>query len=279
MQNAVAVTIEELFQRSLTAHLPPEEFTKLKQTTVLVAGLGGGSNVAELLIRKGIGSLVIADLDVYEPHNIRQRGAAVSTHRMEKVGVMLERLGDINPHARIVPVFEGIQSDNVEELVGRAGYVVDAIDLHALREKAALYRAARKAGKYVLSAPSMINGALLYVFSPDGVTFEEFFEYEDGLPILEAAPRILKRVGCRFPPEAPKELYEAAARGERTIPLDAVGVDQGAVMVVGAIENLILGRMSRVVTVPRMVQVDVTDPLFMGRIVDYSADFGEEKRR
>jgi hypothetical protein len=267
----------EIFQRSLTAHLPPQAFDALQRSTVLVAGLGGGSNIAELLVRKGIGRLVIADLDRYEPHNVRQRGSAASTWGRRKSDVMRERLLDINPHAAVDAVSEGITVQNVDALVERSDYLVDMIDFHGLAEKVALHRSARRSGKIALTAPSIVNGAVLYVFRPGGITFEEFFEYEAGLPAAQLGPRFLKRLIPRYAREAPEELYQAAARGERSIPLDAVGVDQAAVLVAGALENLILGREDRVVLAPRGIQVDVSDPAYLGRIVDFSGDFEARK--
>jgi molybdopterin/thiamine biosynthesis adenylyltransferase len=265
--------VEDLYQRSLSAHLPPEAWTKLQAASVLVAGLGGGSNIAELLVRKGVGRLLLADLDRYEPHNIRQRGSMASTWGREKVATMQERLFDINPHIEVTPVPEGITLGNVEGLIRSAEFVVDMIDFHGLREKVALYRSARRNGKFVVTTPSVVNGAVLYVFAPEGITFEDFFDYEEGLPIPDLGERFLRRLIPRFPKEAPRELYLAAARGERTIPLDAVGVDQASVLAAGAIENLILGRQDRVVTIPRGIQVDLSDPNYLARIVDYGPEF------
>ena len=266
-------SLEDIFQRSLSAHLPGPAFARLQKMSVLIAGLGGGSNIAELLARKGVGRFVIADLDVYEPHNIRQRGSTAATWGREKVDVMAERLRDINPFAAVTAVRDGVTLANVRELVRQADVAVDMLDFHALKEKVALHRAAREQGKTVLTAPSVVNGAVLYVFAPGGPTFEQFFEYQEGLPLGEQALRFLKRLIVHFPPEAPEELYRAAARGERTIPLDAVGVDQAAVLTVGAIENLALGRTERVVTVPRGIQIDVSDPMSLARIVDFTKDF------
>jgi len=263
----------EIFQRSLTAHLPPRLFDKVNRCSVLIAGMGGGSNIAELLARKGFGRLTIADLDRYEAHNVRQRGSASTTWGRSKVEVMRERLLDINPHVDVSVVPEGVTLENVAALVEGADYVVDMIDFHALREKVALYQAARRARKRVLTAPSIVNGAILYIFSPHGVTFEEFFGYEEGLPPGVLGERMLKRLIPRYAPEAPEELYRAAARGERTIPLDAVGVDQASVLLVAAMENLVLGRNDRVVTVPCGIQVDVSDPSYLARIVDFSREF------
>ncbi len=91
--------------------------------------------------------------------------------------------------------------------------------------------------------------------------------------MTEIGPRFLKRLVPRFPAEAPKEMYVAAARGERTLPLDAVGVEQASVLLVAALENLVLGRPERVVFVPKGILVDASDPGFLAAVVDYSADF------
>jgi molybdopterin/thiamine biosynthesis adenylyltransferase len=265
--------VEQFFQRSLSAHLPFSAFEKLQETTVLVAGLGGGSNIAELLARKGIGHLIIADPDIFESHNIRQRGHLISTLGKSKTEIMYQRLNDIYPKIKVTPIYEGITLENVSDIVQQADYIVDMIDFSALREKAALYQSCRELGKIVLTAPSVVNGAVLYIFTPEGISFEQFFGYEDGLPMHELGPRVMKRIIPRYPSEAPEELYQAAARGERTIPLDAVGVDQAAVLAVAAIENLVLGRLERVVTIPRGIHVDASDPLYLGQIIDYSTDF------
>lgn len=260
------------FQRSLSAHLPPADFVKLQQTTVLVAGLGGGSNVLELLARKGFRHFIIADPDIYEPHNIRQRGSLISTQGRGKAEVMGERLLDLCPQVQVTVVPEGVTHENVADLVGHADYIVDSIDFEALAVKAKLYQAARDAGKYVCTAPSIVNGAVLFIFPPDGVTFEDFFDYDSRLPIEVSGPRMLKRLFPSYPPEAPEALCRAAACCERTFPLDAVGVDQAAVLVVTALENLVLGRDERVVMIPQVIQVDLSNPHHGGfQIVDFTA--------
>lgn len=256
-----------LFDRSLSAHLPPQQFDRLRAASVLVAGLGGGSNIAELLTRKGIGRLTLADLDIYEPHNVRQRGSVVSSWGKTKVQAMAERLLDVDPSLQLRRVEEGVTLDNVEALVADCQIVLDMLDFHALVEKVALYRAARRLGRTVVTTPSVVNGAVLFVFAPDGPTFEDYFGVTPERPPAEQALRFLERLIPSYPAEAPAELYRAAALGQRTIPLDAVGVDQAAVMAVAAIENLVLGREQRVVFVPRAIQVDVSDPMRLARII------------
>ena len=110
---------------------------------------------------------------------------------------------------------------------------------------------------------------MLCVFAPDGPRSRSSSSTGKGFRSSSAA--IPGRLIVHF--EAPEELYRAAARGGRTIPLDAVGVDQAAVLVAAAIENLALGRTDRVVTVPRGIQIDVSDPAYLSRIVDFTRDF------
>jgi len=252
-------SVEDFFDRSLTAHMPSEKFKKLQETTVLMGGVGGGSNVAELLARKGVGHIIISDIDVYECHNIRQRGSVVSSLGKEKVLVMEERLRDVNPHIKVTCVREGITCENAEKYVDQADIVVDLIDLHALDAKVVMHRAARKQGKYVLTAPSVINGAVMWIFSPDGdITFEEFFNYVEGMPMSELAWNHLLKAIPRFPSEELKEMYKQAAHGTRSIPLDAVGVEQASIMLVTAIENILFGNLKNIVTVPKGLQVDLS---------------------
>lgn len=267
---------EDFFQRAITAHLPQECFERLKNASVLVAGVGGGSNIAELLARKGVGKFLVADPDIYEPHNIRQRGSLVSTIGRNKAEVTAERLYDVNPYVQVQCIPEGITLANAEWLVRQADVVVDMIDLHAVEEKIAIHSHSRRYGKTVVTTPSAINGGVLWVFAPKGIPFEEFCGFKPGMPLAELAWRILDRMFGHFPEEAPAALYQAAARGERTIPLDAVGVDQASVMAVAAVENILLGRFDRVLFAPRGLHVDTSDPRHFVQVIDRSASFSSD---
>jgi hypothetical protein len=66
------------------------------------------------------------------------------------------------------------------------------------------------------------------------------------------------------------EMYMEAARGERTIPLDAVGVDQASVLMASAAENIALGRFERLLVMPKAVQVDVSNPSVGYHVLDFS---------
>ncbi|MCD6354733.1 MAG: tRNA threonylcarbamoyladenosine dehydratase [Prolixibacteraceae bacterium] len=109
-----------------------ESLNQLKQSNVLVVGLGGvGAYAAEQLCRAGIGKLTLVDGDVVEPSNRnRQLPALVSTEGKAKTEILAARFYDINPDLKITIVNNFISDDKIIELLKSQpfNYVVDAID-------------------------------------------------------------------------------------------------------------------------------------------------------
>lgn len=104
---------------------------KLKNTHVLVAGLGGvGAAAAEMLCRAGIGEMSIIDGDVVNPSNRnRQIPALVSTNGKPKAQVMAARLLDINPDLKLNIIEEYIKDERLVEILEKKyDFVLDAID-------------------------------------------------------------------------------------------------------------------------------------------------------
>lgn len=112
--------------------LQPEGLQKLRQSHVLVVGLGGvGGYAAEQLCRSGIGNLTLVDGDVVSETNInRQIIALHSTIAQPKAEVLKSRLLDINPECHLHIVNEFIRDDRMIEILesDHFDYVVDAID-------------------------------------------------------------------------------------------------------------------------------------------------------
>jgi len=112
--------------------LGAEQLNKLKQSNVLVIGLGGvGSFAAELICRSGVGRMTIVDADVVEDTNRnRQLPALVSNLGIPKADIMAERLRDINPELKLNVVNEFIRDEKTTNLLKSQNfdYVVDAID-------------------------------------------------------------------------------------------------------------------------------------------------------
>ncbi len=109
-----------------------ENLEKLKNSHVLVAGLGGiGSFAAEYIARAGVGQMTIIDGDVVEASNRnRQLPALISTEGQSKAQLMAARLKDINADLQL-HVFETyLVEDKIQEILSAASYqyAIDAID-------------------------------------------------------------------------------------------------------------------------------------------------------
>ncbi len=111
--------------------LGTEKLKRLKESNVLVVGLGGvGSYAAEMICRTGVGRMTIVDGDSIRTTNRnRQLPALKSTEGFPKAELMGERLKDINPGLDLTVIREYLKDERmVEILENRFDYVVDAID-------------------------------------------------------------------------------------------------------------------------------------------------------
>lgn len=104
----------------------------LTEATVAVIGLGGvGAFAAEMLVRAGIGHLVILDSDVVSLTNKnRQLLALDSTIGKKKCEVMASRLMDINAELELDIITEYLTEENVGTVLGKYKFdiLIDAID-------------------------------------------------------------------------------------------------------------------------------------------------------
>jgi len=123
----------------------PEALSRFQRSHVCVVGVGGvGSWAVEALARSGVGRLTLIDLDHLVESNInRQLPALDATLGRSKIEVMAERVGQINPHAKVTLVEDFLSLDNLEALIhGEFHQLIDCID--DFRVKAALARCCRR---------------------------------------------------------------------------------------------------------------------------------------
>lgn len=141
--------------------LGPESLEKLRNSHVLVAGLGGvGSWAAEMVCRAGVGRMTIIDGDVVTAANRnRQLPALKSTEGISKAEVMGLRLKDINPSLELRVIGEFIKDERMTEILEEEPYdfVIDAIDTlspkvfliyHSLRLKLNIVSSMGAGGKF-----------------------------------------------------------------------------------------------------------------------------------
>ncbi|MDE5605464.1 MAG: tRNA threonylcarbamoyladenosine dehydratase [Eubacterium sp.] len=138
------------FSRSIGL-LGEEGMEKLKQSTVIIFGVGGvGSYAAEALARAGVGSITVVDNDVVDMTNInRQLIALHSTVGMDKVAVSKSRIEDINPLCKVTAIKEFFDENSSVDLT-EFDYIIDCID--SVQSKLLLAEIAMKNNIKIISA-------------------------------------------------------------------------------------------------------------------------------
>jgi tRNA A37 threonylcarbamoyladenosine dehydratase len=155
-------------------------FTRLEQSNVLVAGMGGvGSMAAEMICRSGVGRMTIIDGDTIQPGNLnRQIPATHSTLYAGKAAVMGRRLLDINPGLGLTVISEFISGEHIPEILTEPyDYVVDPslvkvadfADTYSCRLASVLRKRLRKMG---------VHGGFKVVFSTERVPKEIIVQVE-----------------------------------------------------------------------------------------------------
>ena len=109
-----------------------EKLLHFRGSSVAVIGVGGvGGYAAEMIVRAGVGHLIILDSDdVSVTNKNRQLLALDSTVGKPKCEVLAARLMDINPDLDLTIIQEYLEADKVADVLGgyRIDFLVDAID-------------------------------------------------------------------------------------------------------------------------------------------------------
>ncbi len=100
----------------------------IKRTSVLLAGCGLGSNIAECLLRTGFEKITLVDGDRVELSNLNRQNFVCDDIGKFKAEALCERLKSINPEADISFQNTYIDCDNINEIVGEHHIAVNALD-------------------------------------------------------------------------------------------------------------------------------------------------------
>ncbi len=175
----------ELFYKRAFARnigiLTEEEQVKLRKARVAIVGCGGVGGVHILnAVRLGIGQLNIADLDVFEVVNIqRQCGAYLDTIGRNKAEVMRDSAKAINPYIEIKAFTKGVYDETIEDFLKDADVLIDGIDFFCFDMRRQLFMRAHQLGIPIITAGPIGFGSALLVFTPDGMSFDEYFDIND----------------------------------------------------------------------------------------------------
>lgn len=174
--------IEREFSRNIGI-LSEEEQRSLLNSRLAVAGAGGVGGIHILtLARMGVGKFNIADFDNFEPLNVsRQFGAFQSTMGQNKADVLGRMVHDINPAAEVRIFRHGVDSANIDDFLADCNLYLDGIEFFEIDIRRILFQKCRDMKIYALTAAPLGFGATLQVFSPEGMSFDDYFGFTNGM--------------------------------------------------------------------------------------------------
>ncbi len=160
-----------------------DEQDRVAQAVVAIPGLGGvGGQHLISLARCGFRRFRLADPDSFELANFnRQFGATVPSIGRSKLDVMSEQALAINPHLEIERFPEGVTEENLETFLRGVDVVVDSLDFFAFAIRRRLFMRAHELGIPVVTAGPLGFSTAMLVFSPRGMSFDQYFDIHDGL--------------------------------------------------------------------------------------------------
>lgn len=246
-----------------------EEQTKLRNSTVAIAGLGAvGATVFLGLVRSGVGSFIIADFDIFEAANLnRQVGARPDTLGRKKTDVLLEEALRINPFLQVRTLPEGFTTKNAEDFLQGADIVVDAMDFFAYNARLSLLTICRKKNLFVVTSGNAGFGASLLVFDPHGIELEKFLgvslkSSEQDLMAAFALSSIPRHFSASYTDPAYVSLESKV--GPAT---GAASLLAGAMIITEVLR--LLSRQSGIKPVPHFVQIDVHEGKYIEGVLHF----------
>jgi hypothetical protein len=180
------------FQRNLGL-INEKQQELLFKSRVLVCGVGGmGGVCAEVLVRLGVGNLILVDHDSFELTNFnRQIHSNMNTLGKNKAEVLAEEFKKINPDLNVKAIPKDLTSENVEEILNSVNIVVNGMD--DMKSSLILERRARALGKPIVDAWLTPYASVFVCKDKYSVHWEEYLQ----LPTRGVATENLSRELCQ----------------------------------------------------------------------------------
>jgi len=231
----------------------PGEQERLRRYHVAVLGLGLGAQIVELMVRTGFNRITVADGGLIEETNLNRQPWTLPDTGREKTRVLHDRVRTINPHIRLAHHDRMLKHADIAGLLDEVHIVINAVGIEELPLTVEIHRQARARGIPVIEPINAGWCGGLFVFSPNGPSFEELIELrdDDDLEALAANPAQLlpywSNLVHQHMPEHLREpmveyLYQVGQDGYCALPQLGAGVYITAGVVVTTLVRIALER-------------------------------------
>jgi len=106
-----------------------EEQERLRNFTIVIAGLSVGGNIAMTLVYNGISKhLKLADFDILETTNLNRVRGKLSDIGEAKIDIINKQLYELDPYIKITNFNKGLDGKNVKDFLKDANLVFEIID-------------------------------------------------------------------------------------------------------------------------------------------------------
>lgn len=169
----------ECYERNFPSLSAADQW-RLFRSRVLIAGAGGlGGCQAVLLARIGVGRLLVADGDIFQPANLnRQLLATHSTLGQNKAHITARHIQDLNPALIVEAIPDFLDLNNLAVYLGQVQVVLDALDTVAARRQ--LFAAGRAAGLPLIhGAVAGAFGQVTTIMPDDRFRFDSLYQSDE----------------------------------------------------------------------------------------------------
>jgi hypothetical protein len=231
------------FSRNL-GWLTIDEQKKLSEVRVGLIGLGGvGGQYAEILSRLGIRNFVLYDHDKFSMENTnRQNECRVSNYQKNKATVIANLIRDINPTAEVEVMDRAFTKDDVDSFCEKVDYYLDTLDFFEIDLRILIFAKMRQKGKTAITAAPLGTGSSCLVFSPNSMSFADYFGLERAQDIVLRSYIFLLGLSPSLQQASYVQIRDAVNFKERKVPSMPMGVYACASVLSTTLLKIILQR-------------------------------------
>lgn len=154
------------------------EQEKIKNTSILLAGCGVGSGIAECAIRTGFTKFVLMDGDTVDLSNLNRQIYYFDQVGQNKAEALKENLIKINPEADIQVIPEFLDPNKYLDQLKPTDIIIDAIDPEAPLAIIALHKYARMKNISVIIPLDVGFGARAIVLNENSYSYEQLIDVD-----------------------------------------------------------------------------------------------------